>query len=80
MNFVTFLWNIFARIVGIFGSILIEICIFGLIYIAIKPSVGALWLDLFTYIFIIWIIVDTILKIFIGGSASILRYLWSFTQ
>lgn len=80
MGFLTFLWNVFARVIGFFGTILIEICIFGLLYIGAKPTIGEFWADLLGLVFILWLLIDSFLKLFIGGSASILSYLWSFTQ
>ncbi len=80
MGFVTFIWNTFVRLAGFFGFILIEMCIFGYIYLASIPSIGEGWANALAVVFIIWLLVDTILKIFIGGSASIVKYLWSFTQ
>jgi hypothetical protein len=80
MGFFGLLWNLTMMLIKFFGVILIEICIFGLVFIAISPTIGEFWTNALGIIFVIWIIVDSILKIVVGGSASILRYVWSFTQ
>lgn len=77
MNFIIFLWNIFAKLVGFLSFIALEIIIFSLIVGAVgsvMPSLGVI----LTLIFTIWIIIDVVLKIFVGGAKSIIRYIFNF--
>jgi hypothetical protein len=75
MGFIIFIWNLFARIFSFFFFIMIEIFIFSLIlkYMA-ESGMGGL-AGFLTIVFTIWIIADIIIKIFVGGSKSIIRYL-----
>jgi hypothetical protein len=75
MGFIIFIWNTFVRILSFFSLIIVEVFIFSLIYkemIKLDMNILAGFLAI---VFTIWIIADIIIKIFIGGSKSIIRYL-----
>ena len=73
MNFLIFLWNIFARIVGFIVFISFEIFIFSIIIKVLNESGLPAIANILTFVFVIWIIIDIILKIFVGGAKSLIR-------
>lgn len=71
MNFLVFLWNIFARIVRFFGYIFMEIVVFYLVCCIFPPFIYL------TPIFIIWLIVDIIFTIAVGGTSNLIKWILS---
>lgn len=76
MGFIAFLWNAFVRIVSFFLIIAVEIIIFGMIVTALSAAGLAIIAAPLTVLFTIWIIIDIILKIFIGGGKTIFHYIF----
>lgn len=78
MNFLRFLWNTFARLVWFVSFIVLEILVFGLIIEGVNKA-GMPWLSSFlTIVFVIWIIVEILLRIFVGGTKTLIRYIFRF--
>lgn len=78
MGFLIFLWNTFARIASLFIFILLEIVIFT-IFVGAVSSAGMPGLaSILTIVFTVWIIIDVIFRIFIGGGKSLIRYIFKF--
>lgn len=76
MGFLVFIWNILMRVVGIFGMILMEAMVFGLIYMAVAdrhPFIA----NILAFVFVIFIIVEVILRIFVGGGVGLFKFLIS---
>lgn len=78
MNFLFFLWNTFARVVSFLFLILVEIVIFTMLVNALNEAGMSSIANLLKVIFIIWIIIDIILKIFVGGGKVLIRYIFKF--
>lgn len=78
MNFLFFLWNTFARVVSFLFLILVEIVIFTMLVNALNEAGMSSIANLLKVIFIIWIIIDIILKIFVGGGKALIRYIFKF--
>lgn len=77
MSFLIFLWNIFARLIGFLSFIALEIIVFSLVVGAVgtvMPGLAAL----LTVAFTIWIIIDIVLRIFVGGGKSLIKYIFNF--
>lgn len=77
MSFFIFLWNIFARLVGFFSFIALEIIVFSLVVGAVGAVMPGL-ASLLTVVFTIWIIIDIVLRIFVGGGKSLIKYIFNF--
>lgn len=78
MNFLIFLWNNFVRFIWFISFIIFEILVFGLIIKGVNEA-GLYWLSgILTIVFIIWIILEILLKIFVGGTKSLIRYIFRF--
>ena len=75
MGFLIFLWNMFVRLVTFFGFILIETAVFTVIYQALSTDhpILAFFLGV---IFFIWILVEIILRIFVGTGVSVIKYIF----
>jgi heme A synthase len=65
----------FARIFSFFAFIIIEIFIFSMIYKYMIESGMTKLANILAIFFAIWIIIDIIIKIFVGSAKSIIRYL-----
>jgi hypothetical protein len=78
MNFLIFLWNTFARLVSFFAFIVLEIVVFSIFVGAVAGAGMPGLAGILTVVFTIWIIVDIILRIFIGGSKNLIRYIFKF--
>jgi hypothetical protein len=75
MGFLITIWNLLMRIIGILGMILMETMIFGLVYFAlidIYPIVA----NILAIAFVIYIIIEVILRVVVGGSVSLFKYLF----
>lgn len=77
MNFLFFLWNSFARIINFFFFIFAEILVFSLLVSAITAAGMPILAGFLTFIFIIWIIIDIILKVFVGGGKTLIGYIFN---
>lgn len=78
MNFLFFLFNIIMKGLSFFAFIIFEIVIFYVLASELN-SQGLEGLATFlSFVFVIWIIIDIILKIFVGGAKSIIRYIFKF--
>jgi len=78
MNFLIFLWNIFARLVSFFAFIALEIVVFTFLVGAVAGAGMPGLAGILTVVFTIWIIVDIILRIFIGGGKNLIKYIFRF--
>jgi len=77
MNFLIFLWNMFARMVWFISFIVFEIIVFSFIVGAVS-SVSP-WLGgVLTFIFTLWILVEIAIRIFVGGGKSLIRWIFRF--
>lgn len=68
------------RLIRFFGGILVECTIFSIIYLAVSPNIGVFLSWCLAVLFISWILIDCVLKIVVGGSSSIVKYIFSFMQ
>lgn len=78
MNFLIFLWNIFARLVSFVIFIALEIFVFSIIVKALKEAGMPFLASILTIVFVIWIIIDIIIRIFIGGGKNLIKYIFRF--
>ena len=77
MGFLIFLWNTFARLVWFLSFIIFEIIVFSFIVGIVSESSPAL-AGILTFIFTIWIIAEIAIRIFVGGSKSLIRWIFRF--
>lgn len=75
MGFLIFLWNCFAKMVRFAGFLFFEIAIFSIIYQALLPDNKFLAVIL-GLVFTAWIIAEIVLRIVVGGSISVIKYLF----
>ena len=74
MGFLTTIWNILMRVIGILGMILMETIIFGLVYFAIVDTYPVV-ANLLAIAFVIFIISEVTLRVVVGGSVNVFKYL-----
>jgi len=74
MGFLIFIWNFCMRVLGIFGMILMETMVFSIVYygLSINHPVIANFLAI---VFIIWILLELILRVFVSGGVTAFKYL-----
>ena len=77
MGFLIFLWNMFARLVWFLSFIIFEIIVFSIIVGVVSESSPAL-ASILTVVFIIWIIAEITIRIFVGGGKSLIRWIFRF--
>lgn len=78
MNFLIFIWNTFAKLAGNLMFIVYESFIFYII-ITILNGAGLQFLSyILTPVFFIWIIIDVFLRLFVGGTKSLFRYIFKY--
>ena len=77
MGFLIFLWNMFARLVWFLSFIIFEIIVFSIIVGVVSESSPAL-ASILTVVFIIWIIAEIAIRIFVGGGKSLIRWIFRF--
>lgn len=77
MGFLIFLWNTFARLIWFITFLVIEIIVFNFIVKLVANS-SLILASILTVVFTIWIITEISLKIIVGGSKSLLRYIFKF--
>lgn len=75
MGFLTFIWNLFVRLVTFFGFLAIEITVFAFLY-KIVSGAAPVFAGILLVIFVIWIIVEIIIKLFVGTSINIIKYVF----
>lgn len=78
MNFLIFLWNNFARLVWFLSFLAFEIIVFSFIVGIISSAGMPILALLLTVVFTIWIIAEVIVKIFIGGGKSVLKWIFRY--
>lgn len=78
MNFLIFLWNLFAKFIWFASFIVFEIIVFSIIVKAFTSAGMPIMASFLTLIFIVWIVVEIFIRIFIGGSKSLIRWLFRF--
>ncbi len=62
------------RAIGILGMILMETMIFGLVYFAIVDTYPVV-ANLLAIAFVIFIISEVVLRVVVGGSVNVFKYL-----
>lgn len=77
MGFLIFLWNTFARLIWFLTFLVFEIVVFSFIVGIVADSSPSLAIIL-TIVFIIWIIAEIAIRIFVGGGKSLIRYIFRF--
>jgi len=75
MGFLTFIWNFFVRLVTFFGFLAIEITIFAFLY-KIVSEAAPVFAGVLLVVFVIWIIVEVIIKLFVGTSINVIKYVF----
>jgi hypothetical protein len=75
MGFLITIWNLLMRVIGIFGMILMETMIFGLVYFAIVDQYPVI-ANLLAIAFVIFIIAEVVLRVVVGGGVGVFRYLF----
>lgn len=75
MGFLITIWNLLMRAIGILGMILMETMIFGLVYFAIVDTYPVV-ANFLAIAFIIYIILEVILRVVVGGSVGVFKYLF----
>lgn len=75
MGFLIFIWNCFARLVSFSLFIILELFVFGIVFAAVSKSSPAI-ASLLMIIFVIWVIVEIIIRIFVGTSINIVKYIF----
>lgn len=78
MGFLIFLWNMFARLVWFLSFIIFEVIVFGFIVGLVADAGMPVFAALLTLVFTIWIIAEILIRIFVGGGKSLIRYLFRF--
>lgn len=78
MHFLIFLWNTFARFIGFLTFIIIEIVVFNYIITVLRDTGLNSLANILTVVFIIWIILEILIKIFIGGGKTLLQWIFKF--
>jgi len=78
MGFLIFLWNTFARLVWFFSFIIFEVIVFSFIVNMVSDAGMPGLAKLLTFVFIIWIIAEILIKILIGGGKSLIRWIFRF--
>ena len=68
----------FARIVGFFGIIIMEIFVFSLIIAGLENAGLHGVASVLTIVFIIWLIADIVLKIVVRGGKSLISRIWNY--
>lgn len=76
MGFLIFLWNMFARLVWFLSFIIFEIIVFSFIVGAVADAGMTGFAALLTFIFVIWIIAEILIRIFVGGGKSVIKYIF----
>lgn len=74
MGFLITIWNLLMRAIGILGMILMETMIFGLVYFAIADTYPVV-ANLLAIAFVIFIISEAVLRVVVGGSVNVFKYL-----
>jgi hypothetical protein len=74
MGFLITIWNLLMRAIGILGMILMETMIFGLVYFAIVDTYPVV-ANLLGFAFVIFIILEVILRVVVGGGVGVFKYL-----
>lgn len=74
MGFLITIWNLLMRSIGILGMILMETMIFGLVYFAIADTYPVV-ANLLAIAFVIFIISEVVLRVVVGGSVNVFKYL-----
>jgi hypothetical protein len=77
MNFIIFLWNTFVKFLEFLLFIALEIIVFDLIIEAVDPVMPVLSAIL-KIIFSLWLITEIALRILVGGTKSLIRYIFNF--
>jgi hypothetical protein len=67
----------FARLVWFLSFIIFEIIVFSIIVGVVSESSPAL-ASILTVVFIIWIIAEITIRIFVGGGKSLIRWIFRF--
>jgi hypothetical protein len=75
MGFLITIWNLLMRVIGIFGMILMEAMIFGLVYLAIVDQYPVI-ANLLAIAFVIFIIAEVVLRVVVGGGVGVFKYLF----
>ena len=78
MGFLIFLWNTFARLVWFLSFIVFEIAVFYFITKSIIEAGMPVLAGILTVVFIIWIIADIIIRVFIGGGKTLISWIFRF--
>jgi hypothetical protein len=78
MGFLIFLWNTFARLVWFLSFLIFEIIVFNFIVENVNDTGYPGVAKLLKMIFIVWIIAEIIIRIFVVGGKSLIRYLLRF--
>lgn len=75
MGFLILIWNLLMRLIGIFGMILMESMVFGLVYFAIADTYP-IAANLLLIGFVIFIILEVILRVVVGGGVGVIKYIF----
>lgn len=78
MNFLIFLWNSFVKAIYFISFVILEIVVFQLIVTAVSDSGMPVLASLLTIVFIIWLIIELIIGVFVGGAKNLARYIFRF--
>lgn len=77
MRFLAFIFNSIFKIISFFSLVVVEVVLFSLIYKALINQGMSEFAGYLFYVFLAWIIIDIILRIFLGTGKSIIRYIFS---